>query len=226
MDASGQPAPAGSPVVRPLWSFVGPAFGAMVAAGMLAAPIGPLGAAIRNDLGLSTAAMTVTVVVPYVVVAVLLVPGYLLGRRWPTATGVPALVFLLLGSVVCAFAPGAVLMGAGLVVVGLGAGTAIGVAVALSGQLGRRRSGARLVLGLALGTALLLAPVVSGVLAQRLGWRPAFLFGVPVVVLAVVGTGATGIAMWVARGSRSGRPAVSAPATPLAEGARPGGPAR
>ncbi|MEU6077817.1 hypothetical protein [Micromonospora sp. NPDC047074] len=226
MSAPGHPASAGPPVVRPLWSFVGPAFGALVAAGMLTAPIGSLGDAIRHDLGLTTAAMTVILVVPYVAAAVLLVPGWLLGRRWPTATGVPALVLLLLGSVVCAFASGAVLMGAGLVVVGLGAGTAVGVAFGLSGQLGRWASGARLVLGLALGAALLLAPVVSGVLAQGFAWRPAFLFGVPMVVLALVGTGASGIAMWVTRGSRPGPPAAPVPATPLPDESRSGGPAR
>ena len=183
----------------------------MVAAGLLTAPIGPLGSAIRRDLGLSTATMTATVVAPYVVAtAALVAPGYLLGWRWPTATGVPALVLLIVGSVVSAFASGAALMAVGRVVVGLGAGTVVGVALALSGQLGRWRSRARLVLGLALGAALLFGPVASGMVVQALGWRPAFLFDVPVAALALTGTIASGIAMWVVRVSRPSPPATPA----------------
>ncbi|GAB3156410.1 hypothetical protein GCM10027290_54160 [Micromonospora sonneratiae] len=199
----------------------------MVAAGLLTAPIGPLGSAITRDLGLSTTAMTVTVVVPYVVAtAALVVPGYLLGRRWPTATGVPALVLLLLGSVLSAFAPGAGLMGVGRVVDGLGAGIVVGVALALSSQLGRWCSRARLVLGLALGVALLLGPVVSGVIAQAASWRPAFLLGVPVAAVALIGTIASGIAMLVGRASRPSPPASPAMTTLLPGETQLGGPAR
>ncbi|MFI1196790.1 MFS transporter [Micromonospora sp. NPDC020750] len=220
MSAPGYPAPARPPVVRPLWSLAGPALGAMVAAGLLTAPIGPLGSAISRDLGLSTMAVTMTVVAPYAVTtAALVVPGYLLGRRWPTATGVPALVLLVLGSVVSAFAPGAALMAVGGVVVGLGAGTVIGVALALSGQLGRWRSQARLVLGLALGAALLLGPVVSGIVAQAVSWRTVFLVGVPVAAVALTGTIASGIAMLAVRGSRPSPQA--APATTTLPPAKP-----
>ncbi|MER7416934.1 hypothetical protein ABT346_09140 [Micromonospora peucetia] len=166
-------------------------------------------------------------VAPYVVAtAALVAPGYLLGRRWPTATGVPALVFLVVGSVASAFAPGAALMAVGRVVVGLGAGTVIGVALALSSQLGRWVSQARLVLGLALGAALLLGPVVSGMVAQTLSWRSVFLVGVPVAAVALTGTIASGIAMLVVRASRPSPQAAPA-TTPLLPGETPiGGPAR
>lgn len=224
MSSPGYPAPARPPVVRPLWSLAGPAFGAMVAAGLLTAPIGPLGGAIGRDLGLSTAAMAATVVAPGVVAtAALVVPGYLLGRRWPTAAGVPALVLLVVGCMVSALASGAALMTVGRVIVGLGAGTVVGVALALSGQLGRWRSRARLVLGVALGAALLFGPVASGVVAQALSWRPVFLFDVLVVVLALAGTIAGGIAMRVVRLSRPSPPAAPARATRLPDETRFGG---
>ncbi|MEV0325818.1 MFS transporter [Micromonospora echinospora] len=188
----------------------------MVAAGLLTALIGPLGSAIKHDLGLNTAAMTVTVVAPYVMATVALVaPGYLLGRQWPTAAGVPALMLLVVGSVVSAFAPGAALMAVGQVVVGLGAGTVIGVALALSSQLGRWRSRARLVLGVALGATLLLGPVASGMLAQALGWRSVFLVDVLVAAVALAGAIASGIAMWVARASRPSPQAAPATTTLL-----------
>ncbi|MCG5434681.1 MFS transporter [Micromonospora foliorum] len=227
MISPGSTAPAQPLVVRPLWSLVGPALGALLAVGLLTAPIGPLASAIKRDLALSTAAMTVTVVASCMVaMASLVAPGYLLGRRWPTATGVPALVLLIVGSAVSAFAPGAALLVAGRVLVGLGAGTVVGVAIALSGQLGRWRSRARLVLGLALGAALLLGPVLSGMLTMALGWRPAFLVDVPVAIFGLVAVVANGIAMSVASGSRPSPPAAPAPATqfpgqpgPAAQGA-------
>jgi hypothetical protein len=50
-----------------------------------------LAGAIQRESGVSTAAMTVTVVAAYAVpMAALVAPGYLLGRGWPTAIGVPA----------------------------------------------------------------------------------------------------------------------------------------
>lgn len=220
----GYPAPARPSVVRPLWSLAGPAFSALLAAALLTAPIGPLVSMIKRDLGLSTSAMTVTVVAQYVAATLALVaPGYLLGRRWPTATAVPALVLLIVGSVVSAFTPGAALLAVGRVIAGLGAGTAVGVALALSGQLGRWRSRARLVLGLALGAALLLGPVASGMLAQAMSWRTVFLVDVPVAMVALAGTVASGIAMWVVRPSPPRPP--TAPATPpLPGGTWLGGP--
>ncbi|MCX4472193.1 MFS transporter [Micromonospora sp. NBC_01655] len=223
----GYQAPARPPVVRPLWVFASPAFGALLAAGLLTAPIGPLASAIQRDLGLSTVAMTATLFAPYVVaMAALVAPGYLLGGRWPTATGVPALVLLIVGSVVSAFVPGAALMAVGRVVVGLGAGTLVGIALALSGQLGRWRSQARLVLGLALGAALLLGPVASGLLTQALGWRWAFLVNVPMAAAALAVAVASGIAMSVLGASRPSPPAAPATTTPLPSEAPFGGPVR
>jgi MFS family permease len=214
-------------VARPLWSLPGPALGALVAAGLLTAPIGPLGSAIQRDLGLSTAAIAVTVVATYLVAtAALVAPGYLLGRRWPTATGVPALVLLVVGSIVCSFVPGAALMAVGRVVAGLGAGTVVGVILALSSQLGRWRSQARLVLGLAVGVALLLGPVVSGMLTMVMSWRVAFLVDVPVATIALAGTVISGIARWVRRSSRPSPPATPATTAPLPGEPQLGGPAR
>ncbi|MEU6072563.1 MFS transporter [Micromonospora sp. NPDC047074] len=200
MTAPGYPAPAPPSMVRPIWLLAGPAFSALLAAGLLAAPVGPLASAIRRDLGVSSEAMTLTMAASFVAATVaLVVPGYLLGRRWPIVTALPALVLLVLGNVLSASASGAALLAAGRVVVGLGAGAVAGVAVVLSGQVGRWRSPARLVLGLALGAALLLGPVVSGVLAQALGWRSVFLVDVVVAVLALLGTVVSGIAWAVAR---------------------------
>ncbi|MGN9889901.1 hypothetical protein [Micromonospora sp. L31] len=110
--------------------------------------------------------------------------------------------------------------------VGLGAGTVVGVALALSGQLGHWRSQARLVLGLALGAALLLGPVLSGILTMALGWRPAFLVNVAVASVALVATVANGIAMWVARASRPSPPAAPAVTTQFPGQTWPGGPGR
>jgi MFS family permease len=182
---------------------------------MLTAPIGPLGGTIQRVFGLTTAAMIATVVVPYVVAtAALVAPGYLLGRRSPTATGVPALVFLILGSVVSLLAPGAALLAVGRVVVGLGAGTVVGVALALHDQLGRWRSQARLVLGIALGVALLLGPVVSGAVTVALGFRLSYVVDVLVAAVALAGTVVSGIALAVLSASRRSSPAAPATTTP------------
>jgi MFS family permease len=199
-------------VVRPLWSLAGPAVGAVLAAGLLSAPVGPLASAVQRYLGLSTAAVVVSVVAAYAVaLVVMVVPGYLLGRRWPTAGGVPALALVMVGSLVTVAAPGALLLTVGRVVAGLGAGTVVGVAFALSGQVDVRRSRARLVLGIALGAGFLLGPAVSGLVAMVLSWRIAFLLGAPVALVALAGTVAAGIAMAVRPASRPSPPTATAP---------------
>ena len=214
-------------MIRPLWSLAGPTLGALLAGGLVTAPIGPWGSAIQRDLGQSTAAMAVTLIAPYVVaLAAMVGPGFLLGRRWPTATAVPALVLLVAGSLACSLVPGAASMAVGRVVLGLGAGTVIGVLLAMSGQLDRWRSQARLVLGLALGAALLLGPVVGGVLAQAMTWRWVFLIALPVAGLALVVTAASGIAMWIMRASRPSPQAAPAAVRPPSGGTLPGGPPR
>jgi MFS family permease len=169
--------------------------GAVLAAGLLSAPVGPLAGAIRRALGLSTAGLVAAVVAAYAVaLVVMVVPGYLLGRRWPTASAVPALVLVVVGSLVIVATPGVLVLAVARVVVGLGAGTVVGVAFALAGQVGPWRSRARLVLGIALGAALLLGPVVSGPVAMVLNWRWSFLLAAPVAIVALVGTVAGGIA--------------------------------
>ena len=225
MSAPGYAAPVQPLVVRPLWSLAGPTLGALLAAGLITAPIGPWGSTIQRELGLSTATTAVTLIASYVAAtAAMAAPGYLLGRRWPTATGVPALLLLVAGSLVCSFASGAAPMAVGRVVQGLGAGTVIGLLLAVSRQLDRWRSQAQLVLGLALGVALLLGPVVSGVLTQTMTWRMVFLVDLPVAGLALVVTAASGIAMWVMRASRPG-PQPAPDAVPP-HGTRLGGPTR
>ncbi|WP_238011768.1 MFS transporter [Dactylosporangium sp. AC04546] len=224
---------------RPPWSLIGPGVGAVLAAGVLTAPVGPLTEAIQRDLGLSSAALTTILAVQYAAAAVaLFAPGHLLGRRAPTATALPGLVLVLVGTLVSAFAPGAAVMAAGRVLAGLGAGTAAGAALALSTQLATapaipsgpgaatdrtdvRRSPARLVLLLALGAALVLGPVAGGVVVRALSWRTAFVAELPVALFGLLAAAASGVALLVARGSRPGPPLVQPPATPF-----PGGPAR
>lgn len=214
-------------MVRPLWSLGGPALGALLAAGLLTAPIGTLTSAIQGDLGLTGAAVIATVVAPYVVAAAALVaPGYLLGRRWPHATVLSALVLLLLGTLVSGIAPGTVVLAVGRVLAGLGAGTVVGVVLALSGQVANWRTPARLVLGVAFGAALLLGPVVGGAVARAVSWRMGLLVGAPVAVIALAVTGVGGIAMLVLRGSRQSPPVAPATSTPLPGETRLGGPAR
>lgn len=198
----------------------------MLAVGLLTAPIGPLSTAIQVDLGLSTMGMAVTLVAPYVVAAAFLVlPGYLLGRRWPTAAAAPALALMVAGSLLNSLTPAAGLIVVGQVVVGVGAGTVLGVALALVGQLGPGRSRARLVFGLALGVAAVLGPVMSSVVATMLSWRVAFLVNVPVAAVAFVGTVLSGIAMLVRRQSRPNPPAAPTTTMPLPGETQLGGPA-
>ncbi|GIH19860.1 MFS transporter [Rugosimonospora africana] len=227
MIPSGYTVPAQPPVVRPLWSLAGPALGALLAAGLLTAPIGPLATAIQRDLGLSIGTVMVFVGAPYAVLAVALVaPGYLLGRLGPTATGVPALVLMLLGNAVSVFAQSTALILIGRLLAGAGAGVIVGVAFALSGQLSRWRTQARLALALALGVALLLGPVVSGVLTNVATWRWAFLAGVPVAAVALAAAAASGIAMAVLRASRPGPLPGPAMTAPFPSQPWPGGPTR
>ncbi|MBB4960962.1 hypothetical protein [Micromonospora polyrhachis] len=92
--------------IRPVWLLLGPALAASLGAFLLAVTVGPVWGAIQQTLDLSTLTMGWTFVT-YLLSAVVAVPvGALVGRRWPTAVTLPAIVLLVFGSLLLAFAPG------------------------------------------------------------------------------------------------------------------------
>ena len=200
------------PGVRPVWLLIGPALAASLGAFLLAVTVGPEGAAIQRDMDLPTSGI-LWIFVAYLLPAVLAVPvGALVGRRWPTAVALPAIVLLLPGSLLTALAPGSGLLLLGRAVTGFGAGLAWGVTAVLVAQVGARRVWVASLVAGAVVLALGLGPVVGALLAQALDWRLPFLLAVPVEVVALLATAVSGIIVLMRRASRPAQP----PAAPLA----------
>lgn len=178
----------------------------------------------RFSLHMTAGSLVTMVILSYLVAAaVLVVPGYLLGRRAPHATAVPGLVFMLLGSVLCAFASGAGPLTVGRVLGGLGAGAVAGAVFAVSGQVGPARV-ARLVIGILLGVSLVLGLVVGFLLTTYLSWRVSFLLAVPVAAVALIGAAASAVALLIMRTSRPNPPAAPTTPIPFPEQSPPGQP--
>jgi MFS family permease len=182
----------------------GPGIGALLAAALLSAPVGPLGETIEHEFHMSGAGMAVSVVVTYLLAAAALgVPGYLLGRRWPTATSAVGLLLITLGIVASALTPGSGVLTLARVIGGIGAGAVLGATFALTGLMDRGRSQTRMALGGALVVALLFGPLVTGFLTETLSWRWGILVpALPVALFALLVTAVTGIVVLVQRGSR------------------------
>jgi DHA2 family methylenomycin A resistance protein-like MFS transporter len=174
-----------------VWELSGPVLGGLAGLYLLGVTAGPrMTAGVAMDLDL-TASTMVWVSAAYLVAAMLTAPaGVMLGRRAPNAVAATAAGLLFLGSVVDALAGDHVMLMAGRVVSGLGAGALIAYAVMLTRDAGR--PWAYVVGGLG-AFALVLGPVLGGGLAAALTWRSAFLVALPPLILAVLASVIRGI---------------------------------
>lgn len=190
------------PGVRPVWPLIGPALAASLGAFLLAVTVGPAWDAMRRDMHLSTSGAFVAYLLP----AVLAVPvGALVGRRWPTAVALPAIVLLVPGSLLTALAPGSGLLLLGRAVTGFGAGLAWGVTAVLVAQAGARRVWVAPLVAGAVVLALGLGALAGALLARMFSWRWPFLLAVPFEVVALLVTAASGIIVLVQGSSRPAR---------------------
>ncbi|MFD9421929.1 MULTISPECIES: MFS transporter [unclassified Streptomyces] len=200
-----------SPV--PIPARTGPAIGALIALALVAldlrAPvtaIAPLLGRLRDDLGLSAAAVSALTALPVLCLGVFAFAGPVLGRRYGEARVVLASLILLAAGATLRLLPGALALFVGTVLVG----AAIGLAnVLLPGLIRRRFAGAVagvtafysafLTLGGASGSAV--APPLAD--ATGWAWRGALaLVAVPLSIAAV-------LAWWP--GVRADARAVDAP---------------
>ncbi|MDW5322347.1 MFS transporter [Plantactinospora sp. KLBMP9567] len=204
--------PGPRPGVRPAWLLIGPALAASLGAFLLTLTVGPEWAAMRRDMDLPASAI-LWVFVAYLLPALLAVPvGALLGRRWPTAVGLPAIALMVPGAVLITLASGSGSLLLGRAVAGFGAGLVWGVTAMLIAQAGPRRVWAAPLVAGAVVLGLGLGPVAGALLARTLSWRWPFLLAVPfgaVVSLVMV---VSGIIMLVRQASTPTRP----PAAPSA----------
>jgi Arabinose efflux permease len=206
--------PLSQPQPRPRWLLVGPALTASLGAFLLTLTTGPEWTAIRENLALSTS-MVLWVFVAYLMPALLAVPvGALVGRRWPTAVTLSAIVLMVPGSLLIMLTPGAAALLLGRALTGLGAGLAWGVTAALVAQVARVGT-YRWVVALVVGAvvlALLLGPAVAALLARTLTWRTPFLLAVPFGAVAFLVAAVSGLIALVRRQpSRPAQPPVAPP---------------
>ncbi|OKI62345.1 MFS transporter [Micromonospora sp. CB01531] len=200
------------PSARPAWLLIGPTLAASLGAFLLAVTFGPEKAEIQRAMHLP-ASVIPWIFVAYLLAALLAVPvGALLGRRWPTAVALPAIVLLVPGSLLTALAPGSGTLLLGRAVTGVGAGLAWGVTAVLITQVGARRGLMVPLVAGAVVLALALGPVAGAFLGRSLGWRWPFLAAVPLEVVALLVTAVSGIIVLMRRASQPAQP----PAAPLA----------
>ena len=108
------------------------------------------------------------------------------GRRRIFAIGI---ALFTLGSLVCGFAPNAVVLVASRAVAGLGAALEIPTSLAIltvAYQDKKQRAHALGVWASCNGLAFAIGPTLGGVLVESFGWRSIFLLIVPICVLALV----------------------------------------
>jgi MFS family permease len=176
----------------PSWLLIGPALAASLGAFLLAVAIGPVATAIRLDMDLPAFGI-VWLSVAFLLPAGLAVPlGFLAGPRWPTAVTLPAIVLLVIGSLLTSLGPGSVTVLLGRAVSGFGAGLAWGVTAFL---IVRGRSGPPWVapaVGGAVGLALVFGVAAAAFIARAIGWRWPFLLAVPFGAVALVAAAVCG----------------------------------
>ena len=110
----------------------------------------------------------------------------LYGRRRIFAIGIS---LFTLGSLVCGFAPNAVVLVAGRAVAGLGAALEIPTSLAIltvAYQDKKQRAHALGIWASCNGLAFAIGPTLGGALVESFGWRSIFLLIVPICVLALV----------------------------------------
>lgn len=108
------------------------------------------------------------------------------GRKKSVMTG---LVFFLLASLVCGFAPTITILNIGRAAKGIGAAFLLIGSLAIIGKEfsdPRERAKAWGIWGSTLGLTITLSPVIGGVITSYLGWRWAFFINVPAVLILLV----------------------------------------
>ncbi|WP_328393834.1 hypothetical protein [Nocardia sp. NBC_00416] len=147
-------------------------------------------------------------VIPYLLAAAITFAlGLLLGGRLPTALLIPALAIMIIGVLLTSFASGSAMLLAGRAISGLGAGVAVGVAVAVLRRVKAPRSVAATAVA-ALGVlAAVAAPFVNRALSEAAGFRIVYLATVLFLFVALVASAVSGIV----RAATAGRPAQPGP---------------
>lgn len=200
------------PTARPAWSLAAPGIAALLGAFLLTSAFGPVSTAWRMDLHLASG-VTLWLFVAFVVPAVLTAAGgAVLGWRWPIAVLLPAVVLMVIGVAITAFAPSVAFLLAGRVVTGLGAGAAAGLAMMLVLRAGNARTPAAAALGLATLLALVLGPLVGMVLVTTLSWRLIFLLATIISVIVLFLCVASEITVLVTSRRPAPHPLGTAPA--------------
>jgi predicted MFS family arabinose efflux permease len=108
---------------------------------------------------------------------------------------------MILGLVTTALAPAGAVLLLGRALTGLGVGAVWGVVAALVWQAGAWRTRAVATLAGAAVLALILGPAIAALLGRALAWRWTFLLAVPVAMVVLLVTVASGIALLVRRAS-------------------------
>lgn len=189
--------------------MIGPGIAALTGLYLLTVTLGS-GEFLQRALGL-TSQNTLLATVAYLVSAVVAsAAGVALGRRFLTGVSVPAVMVMIVGVLVVAFAAGTAMLLGGEVLSGLGAGGVAGATAASAWRTGRRRGAVIAVLAGLGALALIAGPFLGRALAEVLAWRWAYLIAVPFLLLGLIVTAVAGVILFVTRQ----RAQASAPGVP------------
>jgi MFS family permease len=192
----------------PWWALIGPAL-ATITSFFTATSVYEAGRVshMMMDIGVLPREFLLVGVLPYLLAAAItFAPGFLLGGRFPTALLVPALGLMIIGVFLTSFASGGTILLVGRAISGLGAGVAVGVAVAVV----RRIMGPRAVAATAVAAlgalAAVAAPFVNRALSEATSFRIAYLATVLFLFIALFASAVSGIvrAVTANRPTRSG----------------------
>ncbi len=153
------------------------------------------------ELGLLPREFLLIGVVSYLVAAALTFAlGFLFGGRSPTASLLPALGVMVVGVLLTSFAAAGVMLLAGRVLGGLGAGVAVGVTVAVLRRVQGSRAVAATVVAVLSGLAAVAAPFVNSAISEMLSFRLPHLATEPFLSAAIFAAAVSGIAQTAGAG--------------------------
>ncbi|HZE39287.1 MAG TPA: hypothetical protein VE172_10790 [Stackebrandtia sp.] len=180
-----QPAPA-SPEY-PLWTIIGPGLAALTGAYLFTADLGATGRSWIVDLHAPQSLFLSGIIAAVVAAAAGAAAGFL-GRRIPIAVAVPGVVAMGLGSLAVGLCPNAVVLIVGKLLIGVGAGLAWAVSVAMALSTGASGRAVTAVLAGAGVAVAVLAPFISGVVSTTMSWRLGYFLALLPLGIAVVGS--------------------------------------
>ncbi|ADD44872.1 hypothetical protein Snas_5238 [Stackebrandtia nassauensis DSM 44728] len=166
--------------------LVGGGLAAVIGAYLLTAPLAPGGATITTAIGIQPAVALPMMLLGFLIPAAVGAALGFFARRFPAIVAIVGIAVMAIGISVSGIAPNFLLLVAGSVVTGFGAGAVWGSVTVVALAAGGNKVVELSVLGGAVVLALAVGPFVSGAINMSLSFRIGHYMTVPPLLVALV----------------------------------------